>query len=132
MKPHYIPRRSAGLTYHNRYSYYFTVPPALHGQDVAYTYYNGPNEAVISKEVAIAMQKYITHFAEHGTPNEPGVPYFPIYGKNAQVQDLNVTGISQVVDPTANYRWATRIDGVCVTMLIRGYRCDWWQKALYQ
>jgi hypothetical protein len=95
---------SADHEYHSSHSYYFTVPPALHGEDVAYTYYNGPNPNVVSKEVAIALQKYITHFAEYGTPNEPGVPFFPIYGKNTQVQDLNVTGISPVMDPTANYR----------------------------
>lgn len=95
------------------YAYFFSVPPALHGNDIAYTYYNGPNPAVISTPVAIALQEYITHFAETGMPSEAGVPYFPIYGSNNTLQDLNITGISQVVDPAANYR------------------CDWWQKALY-
>lgn len=97
----------------NTYAYYFTVPPALHGQDVAYTYYNGPSEDVLNDQVAIALQEYITHWAATGNPNQPGVPFFPIYSDNATVQDLNATGISQVMDPTANER------------------CAWWQKALY-
>lgn len=36
-----------------------------------------------------------------------------MYGSNATVQNLNITGITEQMDPTANYR------------------CDWWQKALY-
>lgn len=97
------------------HAYYFTVPPALHGEDVPYTYFNGPNPSAVKNDaVAIALQEYITHFAETGTPNEAGVKYFPMYGANATVQDLNITGISDVMDPAANYR------------------CDWWQKALWQ
>lgn len=98
------------------YSYYFAVPPAIHGEDIPYTYYNGNGSAtssVIAPAIAIAMQEYITHFAETGNPNEAGVPFFPIYSNNATVQLLNVGGISETADPAANYR------------------CDWWQKALY-
>ncbi|KAK5172923.1 uncharacterized protein LTR77_003045 [Saxophila tyrrhenica] len=101
--------------YNNQtYSYFFTVPPALHGQDIAYTYYNGPDpENVQNPQIAIALQEYITSFAMDGNPNERGVPHFPMYGDDATVQVLNATGISQLMDPTANYR------------------CNWWQKALY-
>lgn len=98
------------------YSYYFAVPPAIHGEDIPYTYYNGNGSAtssVVAPAIAIAMQEYITHFAETGNPNEAGVPFFPIYSNNATVQLLNVGGISETADPAANYR------------------CDWWQKALY-
>ncbi|KAK3111790.1 hypothetical protein LTR53_012598 [Teratosphaeriaceae sp. CCFEE 6253] len=95
------------------YAYFFTVPPALHGNDIAYTYFNGPSSSVISTTVALALQEYITHFAETGSPNEAGVPYFVMYGQNATVQNLGLTSISGVMDPTANER------------------CNWWQKALY-
>jgi carboxylesterase type B len=98
----------------NTYSYFFSVPPALHGEDVAYTYYNGPNSAVIAPQIAMALQEYITNFAENGSPNGAGVPHFQMYGPDATVQDLNITGITEVMDPAANYR------------------CNWWQKALYQ
>jgi len=42
------------------YSYFFTVPPALHGQDIAYTYYNGGGvnaaTSLTNVTVAIALQ----------------------------------------------------------------------------
>ncbi|KAK5700038.1 hypothetical protein LTR97_006172 [Elasticomyces elasticus] len=93
------------------FAYFFTVPPALHGNDISYTYYNGG--PVLAPQIAIAMQEYITHFAETGSPNEVGVPYFNMYGQNATVQNLNITGITEIMDPTANAR------------------CNYWQKALY-
>lgn len=96
------------------YAYYFSIPPALHGQDIAYTYYNGPNPTeVIAPKIAMALQEYITNFAETGSPNQAGVPHFQMYGEDATVQNLNVTGIDEIMDPTANYR------------------CNWWQRALY-
>ena len=79
-----------------------------------YTYYNGPDPSVLNPQIAIALQEYITQFAMTGTPNERGVPHFQLYGPDATVQDLNITGISELMDPAANYR------------------CNWWQKALYQ
>ena len=97
----------------NTFSYFFSVPPALHGNDIAYTYYNGPSPSVVSVPIAIALQEYITSFAEDGNPNEAGVPYFNMYGANATVQVLNITGISEAMDGAANQR------------------CNWWQKALY-
>ncbi|KAI9841075.1 MAG: hypothetical protein M1838_003785 [Thelocarpon superellum] len=100
------------------YNYIFSVPPGLHGQDVAYTYYgSGVSSGVlplpINATVAVALQKYITEFAETGAPSEAGVPHFDIYGPNAQVLNLGADGIDEIVDPTANTR------------------CLWWQKALY-
>ena len=94
------------------YSYYFTVPPAIHGADVPYTYYNGPNSQVVDSQAALTLQKIITNFVEKGGPNGDGVPRFPTYGDNATVLELNVT-TSTREDPVANYR------------------CDWWQKVLY-
>lgn len=101
------------------YSYLFSVPPALHGFDVRYTFYNANTTSndvfsgVPNPAIALALQEYITNFAMTGTPNQPGVPHFDLYGKNATVQNLNVTGITQLRDPVANER------------------CNWWQKALY-
>jgi len=109
----YLDKAYANTTY----SYFFTVPPALHGSDIAYTYYNGPTDpdpVDPSASVAIALQEYITHFAETGSPNQPGVPSFVMYGANATVQNLNITGITEQMDPAANQR------------------CNWWQRVLYQ
>ncbi|OCL04861.1 alpha/beta-hydrolase [Glonium stellatum] len=97
------------------YSYLFSIAPALHGQDVPYTYYTGgpPSSSVANTTVAVAMQDYITSFVKTGQPSAEGMPAFHMYGPNATILDLNYTSISHMVDDTANQR------------------CVWWQKALY-
>ena len=96
----------------NTYGYEFAVPPALHGDDVPYTFANGPSPAVKNEQTAIALQEYITSFVEKSVPSAPGVLKFPLYGDDAEIVDLNVTSITEIMDPTANAR------------------CLWWQKAL--
>ena len=94
------------------YAYEFAVPPGFHGFDVNYTYYDGSNPAVIAPKIAIALQEYITSFAETGVPVAKGTPIFPQHGPNSQLQLLNITGITTMTDPTS------------------ARRCDWWQKGL--
>jgi cholinesterase len=97
------------------WAYRFSIPPAIHGQDVPYTYYNSslPNPE-IDPEIALAMQAYITEFAVTGAPNgRKGFPEFPVYGEEANMLDFNITGIEVMHDDTDNMR------------------CEWWQKALY-
>lgn len=96
----------------NTYAYQFSVPPALHGQDIAYTFYNGPSGSVVPR-IAVALQQYITSFVVDGVPSGPTLPLFPSYGNDSKIIDLNATSISQVLDPVANKR------------------CDFWQKSLY-
>ena len=91
----------------------FSVPPALHGQDVPYTFYTGPNPAVANATVAAALQDYITSFAMHGAPSGAGMPAFPLYEPDSKILNLNISSIEVIKDPTANER------------------CVWWQKALY-
>lgn len=101
------------------YAYQFSVPPALHGQDIPYTFFNGPNSVtngnmpVQSDATALALQVYITSFAQTGVPRGSGIPRFPLYGNNSTIINLNATSITEMMDPTANAR------------------CLWWQKALY-
>jgi len=100
------------------YSYLFAVPPAIHGQDVAYTYFTGGAAStsptgVTNRTIAIALQQFIASFAETGKPAAPGIQKFDMYGPNASVLRLNVTGIDQIRDSNANAR------------------CAWWQKALF-
>ena len=98
----------------NTYAYEFSVPPAEHGYDIAYTFYNGVAGAeMVVEQVAQAMQQYITDFAQTGTPNGAGVPMFNMYGSGSNEENLNVTGFMPMRDPTANAR------------------CAWWQKAQY-
>ncbi|KAF2121871.1 carboxylesterase family protein-like protein [Lophiotrema nucula] len=101
------------------YSYLFAIPPAFHGFDVVYTYYDGGAISainptmVMNRTIAIALQDFITSFAKNGVPEAEGIRQFNMYGPDAQVLDLNVTGITEVRDSNANAR------------------CSWWQKALY-
>lgn len=97
------------------YNYLFAVPPAFHGQDVAYTYYTGGalSGLLTNRTVAVALQQFITSFAEVGKPAAAGVQSFPIYGADANLLRLNVTGIDVIRDSNANAR------------------CAWWQKALF-
>ncbi|KAI9682337.1 MAG: hypothetical protein M1817_000391 [Caeruleum heppii] len=93
------------------YNYVFSVPPALHGQDVPYTF--APAPQVINQTVAAALQDYITQFAESGQPNEPGVPRFDLYEDDAQILNLGLQGFSEMADRAANDR------------------CLYWQKGLF-
>ncbi|KAI9867824.1 MAG: hypothetical protein M1813_007646 [Trichoglossum hirsutum] len=106
------------------FAYMFSVPPALHGLDVPYTFYsdNGRStDGVVNATLAFALQKYITDFVKTGDPNGPGLPHFPLYGSESTVLNLNITEtatlnattISEARDPVSNER------------------CEWWQKALY-
>lgn len=96
------------------YSYLFAVPPALHGFDVPFTYFDGGalSSSVTNRTVAIALQEFIANFAKDGRPEADGIPQFNMYGDDASVLKLNVTGISEVRDSNANAR------------------CAWWQKGL--
>jgi len=98
------------------YAYEFSVPPGTHGEDVAYTWFNGtsgnPQTGGTDGTVATAFQTYLTNFAKTGNPNGPGVPEFPAYGTQATEENLNITGFTPMRDPTANAR------------------CAWWQLGL--
>lgn len=95
------------------FNYIFSVPPSLHADDLAYTYYNGPKAAVKSDTLAVIMQEYFTNFAITGDPNGPGLPYFPTYGDGNIVQNLNLSTIGPIPDDVATPR------------------CLWWQKGLF-
>lgn len=99
----------------NTYNYDFDVAPALHGQDLTYTFaWN--NSSLASPNVAVALQEYITSFVISGQPNSEtpsfGVPNIPKYGKNDTVTVLDT-------------------DITCIKDDLAGPRCDFWQKALY-
>jgi len=110
------------LAFNNQtYSYYFSVPPGIHGTDVAYTYFNGDETtpdllffSPVNATIATVMQKYLTNFAMTGDPNGEGVPEFPTYGPESMVVNLNVTGLGETLTDT-----------------VANERCIYWQKALY-
>ncbi|KAL1966185.1 hypothetical protein VTN77DRAFT_4737 [Rasamsonia byssochlamydoides] len=101
--------------FNNRtYSYMFSIPPALHAQDMPYTFFNGgPAPSVKNTTVALVMQDYITSFVESGTPRSSLGPMFPQHGDEALLVNLGESNITIIRDPTANMR------------------CRWWQMAPY-
>ncbi|KAG7006170.1 hypothetical protein G7Y79_00016g041550 [Physcia stellaris] len=93
------------LLYNNdTYAYQFSVPPALHWQDVTHTLFNGPNAQVQGDLTAIALQAYITSFAETSVPSDPKLPFVLPYGNSSEMQELDATNIAEIMDPTVNAR----------------------------
>jgi carboxylesterase type B len=104
-----------GRAYGNStYNYQFSVPPGLHGYDAPYTFYTGVSVyPSLNATVAMALQAYLTSFAQNGVPSGEGFPNFDLYGASATELNLNNSGIRTMMDPTDNPR------------------CLYWQKALY-
>lgn len=100
------------------WSYLFAVPPALHGEDVAYTFYEGPATAVKNETLAVMMQSYFTNFVRAGDPNGEGLPAF---GKYREPLDAGAGAIMEFGLKTTRMR---------ADPLPRR-RCDWWQHAWY-
>jgi carboxylesterase type B len=102
------------------YAYLFAVAPAFHGDDVAFTYYDGgavssvPTQ-ITNATVAFALQDFITSFALEGKPVAEGVVEFPQYGDEAQI--LVITDTEMGIFP-----WAP--DDAS------NPRCLWWQEFL--
>ncbi|RAL64716.1 hypothetical protein DID88_001747 [Monilinia fructigena] len=102
------------------HSYYFTVPPGFHGEDIAYTFFNGDTTTSddglpVNSTVAAVLQRYIMNFAVSGDPNGDRVPFFPEYQSNATIVVVGSTGLGSLqTDTSANDR------------------CEWWQQALYE
>lgn len=94
------------------YDYLFDVSPGLHGQDVAYTFFNELSPA-INTTVAMMLQRYITRFVTSGSPNGPDLPNFPPYGTNKSVLALGSASVDPMADPSATAR------------------AEWWLKGLF-
>jgi carboxylesterase type B len=99
--------------YGDIYAYEFSIPPALHGQDVAYTFFNKGAEGIANVTVALAMQDYFTSFIQHGAPKSQLGPVFKMRGKDAQLVKIGNHTIQPVQDPTDSER------------------CRFWQTAPY-
>ena len=103
------------------YSYYFTVPPGFHGEDVPYTFFNGDTSTSddglpVIASVATRFQQYLAGFIMDGNPNSGGStrPVFPLYGSNSTVLNIDYED-----------------DGKTSKDSVANSRCDWWQRALY-
>ncbi|KAF4627564.1 hypothetical protein G7Y89_g10586 [Cudoniella acicularis] len=98
------------------YGYDFDVFPATHGQDIAYTFFNGENSDALdfgfgtyNGTLAKMMQGYFTSFAATGNPNaaneKTGAALFEKYA-GGNVMNLTNVGIEVIPDPTLNKRCA--------------------------
>jgi cholinesterase len=110
---YYVNKAFRGQTY----SYVFGTPPALHGQDLYYVFYNQQATDVFFRPINVTlahiMQDYWINFAQFGNPNGEGVPYFPMWNHGEVVQGLSLADVGPVQDP------------------IDSERCGWWQLGLY-
>ncbi|KAL9125796.1 MAG: hypothetical protein Q9217_005051 [Psora testacea] len=86
------------------YNYLFSVPPAIHAQDLAYTYY--PNGATpgFYPDIATTLQGYLAKFVLTGDPNGYGLPDWPNFTEGAKVIDFVPSGVKQTTSETANER----------------------------
>lgn len=116
---------------HTSYGYQYAIAPALHGQDVPYTFYSGQPlsspfnsttsfAAPQSKDAALTLQDWIVSFVIDGKPvtSVMGSPNLPVWGEGGEIGILNVT-LSNVFTP------GLVPDNAANT------RCKWWQEALY-
>ncbi|KAL2065876.1 hypothetical protein VTL71DRAFT_3546 [Oculimacula yallundae] len=105
-------------TENDAWGYVFSVPPALHGQDIYYTFYEGPTAAVQNVTLALTMQAYFTNFITSGDPNGEGLPEFGKYDQETAagrgvILDLALASTVMIPDD------------------LPLNRCGWWQQALY-
>ncbi|KAL2074226.1 hypothetical protein VTL71DRAFT_8004 [Oculimacula yallundae] len=106
------------------YAYVFWVPPGLHGQDIAYTFFNGDTStinqgALVNATVATTLQRYITQFAMTGKPTAEGVLDMVPYGDAYTVSAISSKGLFQ----PALGMWLPDPGAV--------KQCDFWEAAPY-
>lgn len=92
-------------------NYRFQVPPAVHAQDLPWTFYHGNAKDVVPA-LAETMQLYFTSFTKTGSPNSEyiGLPKWPEYGDKAQIVTFGAGGVSVDEDDAKNERcvfWQT-------------------------
>ncbi|TVY14867.1 Carboxylesterase patB [Lachnellula arida] len=101
------------------FGYYFSVPPAIHGEDIAYTFFNGDTSTsdeglTVQAPIATGFQDIIGTFVVAGGAGliEEGI--LP-YGENFTVTNIGVTNFKgQIGDPAA-----------------RAAQCNFWTEAPY-
>ncbi|KAL8838452.1 MAG: hypothetical protein Q9170_002127 [Blastenia crenularia] len=99
------------------YAYVFSAPPAVHGADLSYTFYDTGAIANINVTLAEIMERYIIQFAVTGSPNAPGLPIFPSAKPGSAIQNLGNGFVGPVWDEMAIEQLRER--------------CEFWQKAPY-
>ena len=99
------------------YAYEWFVPPAVHGADLLYTFYDFTPMPGVNTTVAEILQGYIARFVQTGQPNAPSLPPFPAGRPGLQVQNLG----DDFVGPISDERGIKRLPE----------RCKFWQELPY-
>lgn len=99
------------------YAYEWFVPPAAHGADLKYTFYDFGPVASVNTTVAKILQGYLLHFAETGRPNDPTGSMFPSAKSGRTVQHIG----SDFIGPTLDERGVQKLSK----------RCQFWESAPY-
>ncbi|KAL8938356.1 MAG: hypothetical protein Q9216_003936, partial [Gyalolechia sp. 2 TL-2023] len=98
---------SVAEAYRNQtYNYIFGVPPAIHAQDLAYTYSPNAGTPGFFPTVAANLQTYLVNFVLRGNPNGNGLPGWPVYGPIASAINFTEYGILETQSESANSRCA--------------------------
>ena len=97
------------------WGYIFDIPPALHGEDIAYSFFTpgAKSPDVEYKSTAKGMQRYLASFVKAGNPNSDDLrPAVPEYHGKEKVLDIKIGGFLIRKDDVANER------------------CAWWENIL--
>ncbi|KAL9101699.1 MAG: hypothetical protein Q9163_003064 [Psora crenata] len=93
------------------HNYIFSIPPAIHAQDLAYTYYPTGATPGFYPDIAVDLQGYLTQFVLTGDPNRRGLPPFPEYTQQARVLNFTADGVQEARDNAANDRCEYLLQG---------------------
>ena len=105
---------SVANAYKNQtHNYIFGIPPAIHAQDLAYTYTPNAPTPDFYPQIATDLQKYLARFALTGNPNQDGLTNWPLFGQDAKAINFTVAGVKETMSDAANSR------------------CDFWNQATY-
>ncbi|PYI11748.1 carboxylesterase family protein [Aspergillus sclerotiicarbonarius CBS 121057] len=89
------------------YASVFSVPPGLHSQDLAFTFYShsqpGANVGLFNEELALTMQDYIISFVRQGVPSSENATDWEVYGDDGQVLNMGVE-VAMTPDPVDKNR----------------------------
>jgi carboxylesterase type B len=95
-------RRIAETWGHDAYRYIMSIPPAVHGQDQLYYFYNeaSVNPGVEYPAIAKQFQEFIREFVTQGIPrrakggNAEGNGHWPAYSNSERVLQISKDGFS--------------------------------------
>ncbi|KAG4286162.1 hypothetical protein FPRO06_07422 [Fusarium proliferatum] len=96
-------------------SYRFNVYPSLHGSEMHYTFYNGPDRnPEVDEAIAVGFQELLTSFAATGNATSLAAPQgVPVYGDERLMLYIGNGGFGIATDETVPER------------------CKFWQSGIY-